>query len=267
MIRFIIGAIIAAFVFISPQHADAGSTKQSFEHYQKIAQVGMSLPDWPTAFNPTGGSPPAWAASDAQANEACGVVSSCNVTVTGPGTGFVIVGVGANTNGATLNSISFCGVSGGSWTKVADTGQISSSREVTIWGATVSSGCTGSQTLTIGGSFAGLAAIYVGVGVLTNLSSTTATSNCNGSVTSVVGGALACSSTITIPSSGFGICFGTMFFSGTSSFGAPFTTDKQFTTGTSGSDAIAHDPTAATITPSFSATTSTIAGLTCGTWH
>jgi hypothetical protein len=45
MIRFIAGILIAAFALCAPQ-ANARSAKQSFEHYQKIAQVGQ-IPGWP----------------------------------------------------------------------------------------------------------------------------------------------------------------------------------------------------------------------------
>lgn len=210
----------------------------------------------------TGTTPPTWTATDAQRNDACGLTTSCNIT--GGMTvnaGFVVLGIGGQTNGVVLNSASVCATA---LTQVVSTGVFATFYDWDLWAGTVA--CSGNQTVTVTVTGSNLSYIYAGIGTLTNLTSNTATSTCTGSNASFAGGVQACTTgTITIPASGFGICAGFQSTNSALTFVSPMSTDQSVLQTRAG--AIGSDATAATITPSMNVSNFFQGALACGTWH
>lgn len=211
----------------------------------------------------SGGAAPTLTITDAQRNDACGFLTSCNIT--GGMTvnaGFVVVGTGAQTSGSTLSGVSVCLTA---LSQVVSTGVFATNYVWDLWAGTVA--CSGNQTVTVTATTANsLNWIYAGIGTFANLTSNTATSTCTGSNASFSGGVQACTTgTITIPASGFGICAGFQSTNSALTFVSPVSTDQSVLQTRAG--AIGSAATAATITPSMNVSNFFQGALACGTWH
>lgn len=209
----------------------------------------------------SGGSPPTWTPTDAELNETCGFVTTCNITVT-VNAGFQVIGIAGDVN-ASVVSVSLCSTS--IPTEVVTTGVIGAFYEASIWTGTVA--CSGSQTLAITGGANDLRFVYAGLGVLANLSSTTATHTCSNSAAPTASSTLACSSGFTVPSNGYAIAWTYQSFASAMTFASPITTDEA-TTGASGAAALGNSSAAGSLTPTANVFNGAGgAGIAAATWH
>lgn len=220
----------------------------------------------PLAAPASGGGSPTFTGATSGANESCGFVTTCSVTGLTVPSGFIVMGVGGRQVGGTVDwsAVKLCGTS---LTPVVGNGNVSGF-PVDLWAGTVTGGtCTADVTGPTGSVFT----VYVGLGLFSNLTSTTATSTCivdNG--TTLVSGPYTCTSALTVPSSGFGIAFGYSDQSGgpgcTFAWTAGVTLDSGVN-GTQGCAGIGHTATAGSATPAFTSTTFLPSGVAGATYH
>lgn len=212
-----------------------------------------------------GGGSPTLTGLTTGANEACGFVTTCPIAGLTVPSGFIVMGVGGRQIGGTVDwsAVDLCGTS---LTKVIGNGDVSG-YPTDLWAGTVTGGtCTANVTGPAGTVFT----VYVGLGLFSNLTSTTATSTCiadNG--TTLINGPYTCSSALTVPSSGFGIAFGYSDFSGTGctfAWTAGVTLDSAFN-GAQGCAGIGHTAAAGSATPAFTSGTFLPSGVAGATYH
>lgn len=208
----------------------------------------------------SGGAAPSYAAGDEQINEGCAFATTCSVTATVTA-GFVVVSASGNTSGVVITGVSVCSTP---LAQVVTTGVFGTNYTGDIWAGTIA--CSGSQTITVTVGSSALFKIEIGVGTLSNLTSNTATSTCTGFSASISGGAIPCSGTITVPSSGFGICGGFQSTNSAITFVSPVTTDKS-AVGATTAGAFGSDAAASTFTPSMNGSNFFQGSLACVTYH
>lgn len=145
----------------------------------------------------TPGALPVWDGFTAGGNDACGFVTTCNITSVTVPAGFIIVAARI-TNDANLNAISVCGTA---LTVQHVAGPPTYDTAIgygTTAGGTCTVGITGDATSVQYAAFA--------LGRLSNLSSTTPGTICTGSYAGVnTGGTYPCTSGITVAADGFGV--------------------------------------------------------------
>lgn len=249
--RLIIATLLTALIAL----LSLASPSSQIKAQVPITGAGLGAPSG-------GASPPTWTATDAELNETCGFVTTCNITVN-VDAGFQVIGIGGNVN-ATVVSVSLCSTS--IPTEVITTGLIGGIYEASLWTGTVS--CSGSQTLAITGGANDLRFVYAGLGVLANLSSTTATGSCKNSAAPTASSTLACSTggPLTVPSNGFAIGWAYQSFGSAVSF--TNLTGTQATTGASGAGAIGDSSSAGSLTPTANIFNGAGgAGIVAATWH
>jgi hypothetical protein len=210
-----------------------------------------------------GGSPPVWTETAVGNNNACGFSNPCAVAglTTNAGTVVVIVGGSNQGTAAITTGVQVCTTS---LTKATDNGD--TANNTSIWYGTLVSGGTCTVTVT-GGSGTSFFSIGVGVGTLTNLTSTTPTSTCSGDYVASQNSPYPCTSSVTVPASGFAIIGG--YEDAVTSLGvsgSTFTLDAQ-TNASTVSAMIGHNSSAGSVTPSFTGGNFQHAGIVTATWH
>jgi hypothetical protein len=228
-----------------------------------LAQFGGMFPG-PGTPHTTGGGSVTWTNTTSGINDACGFVTTCSITGLTVASGFNVVGVGGRQVGGTTDwtAVSLCGTS---LTLIVSNGDVNG-YPVDIWAGTVTGGtCTFSASGPTGTVFN----LIVGIGLLSNLSSTTATSTCLlDSGSGAANQPYTCTSSLTVPSGGFGIGFGYTNFSGTGCTltWANMTADSSQGNVTNQCGGISHTTTT-TIAPSFNSAGFTNSGVVGATWH
>lgn len=219
----------------------------------------------PLAAPATGGGSPTWTNTTSGINDACGFVTTCSITGLTVPSGFIVMGVGGRQNGGTTDwtNVKLCGTT---LTLVVANGD-TNGYPVDLWAGTVTGGtCTASADGPAGTVFN----LIVGLGLLSNLSSTTATSTCllDAGGVSPPNQPYTCTTNLTVPATGFAIGFGYSNFSGSGCTltWVNMTDDSKQGNITNQCGGISHSTTT-TIAPSFNSVGFTNSGVVGATWH
>lgn len=226
------------------------------------AQIGGPFPG-PGTPHTTGGAAPTWTNTTSGINDSCGFVTTCPIAGLTVPSGFIVMGVGGRQVGGTTgwSNVKLCGTS---LTLVIGNGDIVG-YPVELWAGTVTGGtCTASADGPPGSVFN----LIVGLGLLSNLSSTTATSTCILDAGSGPSQPYTCTSSLTVPATGFGIAFGYSNFTGTGCTltWVNMTADSSQGNVTNQCGGISHTTTT-TIAPSFNSASTVPSGLAGATYH
>ena len=210
---------------------------------------------------PSSGGGLTWTSTDAEYT-ICGYSgTTCTVSLSiNPGLLIVAAG-GQGLNSGDMTGMSICSTS---LTQGATTGLISTSLQAAeLWYGVVT--CSGSQTLTATAAGANWYELDAAVGTLTGYTSTTPTSTCINSSGSS-GTSLACSSALTVPSSGIAIGVGYQRSSPISWTNMPggnnSLVSSDGTALTNGSNT-----TAGSLTPNLTVQQFSTTGIAANTWH
>lgn len=213
--------------------------------------------------NIAAGGSPVWTFTDAQFNTACSNPCTQAINVN---PGYVVVVVGGLLGGsgtATLAAPTLCSVT---LTSITGSGNFNTGQDIEIWGGTV--GCSGSQTISVATTNPANSwtKMYVAIGTLTNLSSTTPTGTCHATDLAVAN-TVTCGSSLTVATGGFAIVGGLNSFT-TTFTSSTMTLDSSTNDAVNMSGAIGHNSTPGTLTPSLTLSVSfTNKGVVAATWR
>lgn len=223
----------------------------------------------PLAAPSSGGGSPTWTNITSGGNGACGFVTTCSITGLTVASGFNVMGIGGRQVGGTVDwsNVKLCGTT---LTRIVGSGDIAGF-PVDLWAGTVTGGtCTASAD----GSAGSIESLLVGLGLLSNLTSTTATTTCSGDFTGSTNDPNPCSSALTVPANGFAIAFAYGNFAGTgctvtwvANGGLTMVPDASPTNATKDCASISHFATAGAITPTFNDGGFLAGGIAGATWN
>ena len=199
----------------------------------------------------------------------CIFVTSCTVAVSvNPGLLIVsVLMVQAAGTGDNISQVTACTSSPVTLTAAGIVAEANANSVGLFYGVVI---CSGSQNIVVTSAVAGsITGIVAAAGTLTNYVSSTPGTGCSGVFNSNGSTTYACGSTITIASSGVGICAGGDSGSGgTLAFQSPLTNPyDEGSAESNGTGAISHSSTAGTITPEYTDSAFLNGGITCSPWH
>jgi hypothetical protein len=209
---------------------------------------------------------PTWTNFTTATNTSCGFGATCDFTSVVVPTGFIVVGALINNQGGstvTISAMSLSAGCSGSLTQAQTNSIISGGAGVGLFYGTVTGGTC---TVTVTTSASGIQTAGLGLGLLSNLSSTTPGVGCQAVHTVSNDVPYNCSGSVTVPAGGYDVCiFG--YTNVTALTSSNLTIDSQATAGVSSTAVrVGIGNARTTLTPAYGGIGFVSGGIACAPW-